>query len=110
MRQRVTEFEELSGKTIESAVAMDPQILITFTDGTYAALTTGMDCSEAPELTNANMDVNREIISLATLGIINQEEKSNWLRRRELTDSLVQRTRDEADRREYERLRAKFEK
>ena len=110
MRQRITELGDLIGKTIEDCVAMDPQIVITFTDGTYTALTTPLDCSEAPELTPANMDTKREIVMLASMGVINQEEKSRLLRQFELADELVRRTEDEADRAEFERLKAKFKK
>jgi hypothetical protein len=109
VRARIDQIEALAGKTIEQCVARDPQILITFTDNTYAAFTTGIDCSEAPELGRANMDVRQEIITLAAMGIINQEEKLQWFREREITDAIRQRAQDRQDRLEYERLKKKFE-
>lgn len=38
MRQHISQFEALAGKTIEAATVVDLQVLLTFTDGTYAAI------------------------------------------------------------------------
>jgi hypothetical protein len=112
MRQHISQFEDLAGKTIEAATVVDLQVLLTFTDGTYAAIVSVEEdgCIHAPELTTAKRDTARQAEALASLGIANQADKAQWKRERDVMEAILSEAQEKIERRDYERLRAKFEK
>jgi hypothetical protein len=110
MRQHISNFEDLAGKTIEAATVVDLQVLLTFTDGTYAAIVSIEEdgCIHAPELTTAKRDTARQADVLGALGIANQADKTQWKRERDVMEAILTEAQERNERRDYERLRAKF--
>lgn len=116
MRKAIKEFKELVGKTIEGIfedgwmVAWNCQVL-TFTDGTYAAIRSGSNYDgdrESPELTEIDIGNEHHAAALVEWGIMNEEEQGAFLSRMKAQRAMMSAQKEGEERATYERLRAKY--
>lgn len=115
MRNALKDFGELVGKTVEGVFedCWDWNCrVLTFTDGTYAAIRsiTGYESeAELPELTALEPSHEKHMEALVQRGIMSKEDQDAFLSRMKSRQSMAMAQQEDAERATYERLRAKYE-
>src|ERR1700744_3154054 len=114
MRKAVKEFDELIGKTIEGVfedgwMSWNCRVL-TFTDGTYAAIVSGHNYDgdrDAPEIIEIEPNNESHVGALVAWGVMSKEDQDNFMIRINALRAQMNAEREKQERATYERLHAK---
>lgn len=103
--ERVMEVHEAVGKTIKAIVGYGDEYLVAFTDKSFLVFSIERDYDDIVDIIVNSPDINR--YQLVKAGLMTEEA---YEEERETERSLRKRKAEEADRRIYEMLKARFEK
>jgi hypothetical protein len=114
MRIAIEQMTELVGRTIQAISEVDDRIVMTFTDGTYAAIASvayGDYSLSMPILEAISPDVRFQSAAeiYRDLGVWTEVEYSDWLVRYNSDTEARNRLNELNERRTYEQLKQKFE-
>jgi len=102
-------LEELVGLTIEGVHEVAERLVLTFTDGTYAALGASGDYTCPAECWELDEDPRQEEAEqYVAAGIWTSQEYADWQATRRECEQKREQEREARDRLEYRRLRQKY--
>jgi hypothetical protein len=112
MRQLLKTFEELVGRTVEGVYIIDDYRVLTFTDGTYAAMWSysenGCGIPEIGEMPYmpSSKDQMRQLLAAT---IFTQEDADKWLADEAASSQQYEEQHEQEERDQLARLKAKYE-
>ena len=101
--KQITNEDDAVGKTVKDVFAhLGDEIIITFTDGTYINIESDVDFDCARPVVSSSM---LELYLMEAVGLNSEDAEAEKEARRTARDARM----EECDRREFEKLKRKFE-
>lgn len=114
MKEILHDLSEIVGKEVASSFELEDMLIITFTDNSYVALKSkggydGCDPS-APDVAWPETRYDCQVRPLVACGLWTKQDLAEWQRQQDAAAQKAEQDKNEAERAEFERLKAKFEK